>query len=161
MKTPLQQRIDYFKAAAQPGGTTCPCCDKHGQIYTRKFNSYMAVTLIHIYNGTMHRPAEFIKINAYLLEHHKMTSSDFWKCEWWGLIERIDKENDVKGKSGYGRLTQRGRMFAECKLVIPASAKEYNGKVMEFSQDTTDIVGALGKRFDYYELISGQLPLYG
>ena len=71
----------------------------------------------------------------------------------------VEAHDDVKKKtSGLWRPTLAGLDFVDNKIMVPSYCKLYNNKEYGFSPETINIIDALGKKFDYNELINGELP---
>lgn len=74
---------------------------------------------------------------------------------WWKLLEP-SKENDdpTKKSSGYWRITQKGIDFLEKRITVPKRVHIYDNKCVGFDEEMVDVIKALGKKFDYQELMS-------
>jgi len=135
--------------------THCPCCRHHVKIYKRKLNSGMAKTLIYTYRFFKDRPYAYLDVAHYMLKQiPNWVPSDYGKLVWWGLLEKCeDPPEKGKKSSGKYRMTHKGRMFTERRIKVPAHAIEFLSEVESFSETEVDIVQALGKHFNYYELM--------
>jgi len=127
-------------------GTSCPACKQLVKIYPHQINSAIARVLIRMYNSD----AEWINIFRDL----KPSTTMYSIAAFWKLIEPKGDEPENNSKSsGYWRLTEKGRLFVENNLDIPKHAYIYNNQVRGFSAEEISIVKALGKKFDYAELM--------
>ena len=140
----------FFELAGRSGGTTCPCCGKHGQIYRRKFNSVMARSLIILYKAGPN--FEWINLIHEAAKTHGQVIGDYGKLEWWGLAEREESDDGVA--TGRYRLTQKGLDFLFNRIEITSHAREYRSNVREFIGGKINIRKAIGDHFDYHELMS-------
>jgi len=131
----------------------CPCCDKHVKVYKRKFNSSMARTLIHTYPFFKQNPKEWLDVAHHLLKVVPgRVPSDYGKVVWWGLME-VCPSDKFENSIGLYRMTPSGMLFTQGKIKVPSHAIEYRSNVESFAETEIDIIGALGKNFDYYELM--------
>jgi hypothetical protein len=139
-------------------GVTCPCCDQNARRYCRKLNSGTAHALIDFYhwsNGNADKDGwvgvgkDHMTKRMCLTYHH----NEFHKARWWGLIEQRDEARVEGHRSEYWRLTKPGRLFAEAKATVPSHAMVYDNRCLETIGEPVDIHQALGREFDYYELM--------
>lgn len=129
-------------------GAPCPLCTQHAQTYRRKINSGMARSLIHMYRtagtGWVH-----VKVIG-------AGSREEGKLAYWGLVEEQLGTGLHGGRAGYWRVTHKGVAFIRKEIRVPKYARIYNGKVVGFDHaGGTDIIEALGTRFDYDDLLKG------
>lgn len=138
----LSQRDD-------PGGTFCPCCTQHVQLYRRKLHSGMVASLISMYRSggllPVHTPTVLGKKQA-----------DEAKMRWWGLIEECDVTRDDGGRAGWWRVTQLGEQFVLGRSRVPSHALVYLNDCEGFDGELVDVRQALGERFRYDDLMSGE-----
>ena len=145
-------RTKMFEAAASKRGTRCPCCDRHLKVYRRPLNASQARYLIFMAqksgegNPWLHVEMDFRDVSI-------PSRGDYAKLRYWGLIEPKPGESDRGGRSnGYWRLTDKGRAFVNGEIAVPARIHLLNNRVVGWSEATTTIKQALGKRFDYAQL---------
>lgn len=138
-------------------GVKCPCCKQFAKEYKRKLTSTMAQGLIWLV-------AQYVVSHDWIhfnnnAPRNLIKGGDFAKLIHWNLI--ISKPNtDVKKhSSGFYMPTVEGMEFARSLCNVPAYIYVYNGKLQGFDKEQTSIVDALGKHFDYQELIE-EHPLY-
>ncbi len=137
-----------------PVGTVCPCCDKFCKVYHRKFNSGMALGLIYSYRYNQLHPAEFFDFRHHCMKRYDFFPGDYTKLIWWGMFEKHPTAQHEQAKSnGLYRITPRGIAFVECKTSIESHANEYMSGVTSFDGDTINIRQALGKQYNYAELM--------
>lgn len=131
---------------------TCPCCNQTAKVYKRQVYDTIAVGLIrmvYLYRKSgkwVHRR----DLGADLLRD---SGGDISKLEWWGLTERKPK-TPGENSSGFMRPTELGIAFVEGRVRIAAYVLAYNKRPIFFSPETIDIRTALGKDFDYAEVMA-------
>lgn len=153
-KTELEYaRKRTMEEAALPGGVTCPCCDKHAQIYRRKFLCSMAIELVNILPWYENNPGESLAINHYLV-NRRIFYGSYSKLCFWGLLEQDTEKQEGKKHSGHYSITQKGIDFANNEIAIREYVIEYNKKVTGFNGRQIYIDEAFKNKFDYEELMS-------
>ena len=144
----LQEAVEWLREHLDEGAI-CPCCTQRAQVYRRKINSGMAVSLIRMYQtaGTdwQHIPTT---IGA--------RSREEGKLRYWGLVEEADAERDDGGRAGWWRVTPRGADFVLGNLAVAKYARVYDGRCLGLVGDPVTIYDALGDKFDYAELMRGE-----
>ena len=161
----LAEERDRLRAVILDG-TRCRCCRRRVQLYRRTLGAGMAVALLSFFRASENLPAHhdgFLHAEDTFKEDRRISSAargDFTKLRHWGLIEKAEGEReDGSPRNGHYRMTERGRMFCQRRLHVRPAVYEYNGEVYPppaGADDTpVDIVDALGKRFDYAELMTG------
>ena len=148
--TPLHALKEWLRHnAKQPGGAQCPTCEQHVQVYRRKVNSGMARSLIAMFTvgGTnwVHVPTQ---IGARSREEGKLA--------YWGLVVEERTLRPDGGRAGYWRVTESGKQFVLQLKNIPEYAIVYNGRVLGFDGPSVSITDALGKKFNYDDLMAGR-----
>lgn len=144
-------------------GTHCPCCDRYGQLYRRKFPAAAAHALIAMHVRTHNLPDPgwlfMPDVLAQLPGKTERQGGDWAKARHWGLIEpRPGERDDGSTRTGWWRLTDRGRAFALDQLMVAKYALVYEGETHGYDGDYVGIRTCLGHRFDYQELIGPSLP---
>ena len=148
----LEARIDE--------GAHCPCCNQFAKIYKRKLNSAMALWLIWLVRRSA-RPRDCSGlpesvVSAELwqdIREANVRGGDYAKLQHWGFAEQRPNKDRRKRSSGLWRATVSGRRFALGQTTAPGSVYLYDSEPIGFSRTRTDIVQALGERFDYEELM--------
>lgn len=145
--TSLSEAREYVDEQAAGDGVNCPCCGQFAKVYRRRLNTGMARSLI-----TMWRSA------GREWQHVPTTvggkSREEGKLRYWGLVEERTTPRDDGGRAGWWRVTEKGERFVRNGLAVPQYAIVYNGAVLDLDGGPTNIVGAIGSRFDYRELMS-------
>lgn len=136
----LRKRLDR--------GAACPVCTQHAQVYRRTINAGMARSLIAMYRvgGTawVHVPTQ---VGARSREEGKLA--------YWGLVEEAKHPRANGSRAGWWRVTEKGERFVHDELVLPRYARVFNGRCLGLTGEPVGIRQALGKRFDYRELMGG------
>jgi hypothetical protein len=71
------------------------------------------------------------------------------------LIEELPNKSDGKTKtSGVWKITDKGVYFVNNSLTLPSHVLIYNKVFMGYDGKEIDIIQALGKHFNYYELMN-------
>lgn len=135
----------------QPGGGICPTCTQHAQVYRRKINAGMAVSLLRMF---AHDPVNLGWLHVPTVVGGR--SREEGKLAYWGLVEEELVRREDGGRAGFWRVTELGRLFAQGRTTLPKYARIYNGRCLGL--DTTSHAGirdALGTQFSYDELMAG------
>jgi hypothetical protein len=151
MKTLADARAELFKDLAT--GTKCPCCDQLAREWARKLNSSMARSLIWLVKAAGDEMLWVDVPREGPLWLHK--SRELPKLAYWGLIEQLENTEEYKKSSGVWRPTMDGHKFAMNRMRISKFVYVYNKTIRGFSDETCDVVDALGNKFSYRELMEG------
>lgn len=142
-------------------GVGCPCCKQFVKQYKRPMTSSMAWAFLLVYRHMKANPQlEWLHVQNFLkplpIPAAVANTGDFSKLKHWGLIEeKLGIRDDLSSRVGYYRVTDKGRMFAEGKLTVPKRVKLYNQEFFGFEGNDITIQDALGKRFDFNEILNG------
>jgi len=137
---------------AHKDGGECPCCGQFVKVYRRTITSTMARQLLTAYHrhgaGAWFHTRDVVLADA-------SGAGDFAKLEHWKLIERQAhvQGEDGKRSSGMWRITSLGREFALGRTMVPMYTLIYNDKALGKEGSQIDIQDALGKKFDYREIM--------
>ena len=80
---------------------------------------------------------------------------EFARLRYWGLVEEATTPRPDGGRAGWWRITDRGRQFILNRITAPTYCKVYNGHVQGFEGPWVSVKQALGKKFDYNDLMNG------
>ena len=133
-------------------GVECPCCDQYARVYERSLNYAMARFLIWLVKA-YESCARWWSVNDGPLIQNRKGGGDFAKMEHWGLIISCPNEDSTKRMSGFWRPTKRGIDFVYRRIQVPVRIHLYHNQVVGWSPEMTTVVEALGKKFDYAELM--------
>jgi hypothetical protein len=141
-------------------GVTCPCCGQLAKVYRRSLHSTMALALIMLYHHFKQHPRDrWVHVNAFLVKvrrHSSIAGGDAVKLRFWELLEREKSErDDGSDRVGRYRITDLGEKFVEGGVAVPKYAYTYNQLLLRMSEQTITIQQALGKKFNYSELMRG------
>lgn len=140
-------------------GTRCPCCTQWVQRYPYSFHSGMARALIYIYQATQRGKGleddGFFHIENYFVDIGVKIKGSHGKLKYWGMLEQRQNTDPKKHNSGYWSITQRGIDFVHGKLLVTRKALLFNEKCYGFVGNKISIQDALGKNFDYQEMMNG------
>lgn len=163
--TLAQAKGSYF-AAAQKQGAVCPCCDRFGKVYKRKFHSSMSAVLILLYRHAVSSKVTTDVANRGFIHTPTLINAatnpgvaaairgDFAKMRYWGLIEEGKTAAPTDKKySGSWRITGEGARFVEGSTKIREYVWIYNTKALGFDGESISIQDSLGSRFSYRELM--------
>jgi hypothetical protein len=138
-------------------GYKCPCCGQLCKRYFRKFNSNMALALIVLYR---HKEKGFIHLENTMKELGYKRCGDASYLRHYRLIEKMEGEReDGSPRNGMYKITGIGIMFAEGHSMVQNTFIIYNNKHEGFEGEKITIEDALGKRFDYRELMNSDYTI--
>jgi len=146
---------DWIKQA-RVKGCTCPCCDQHAQIWKRHLNYAMAHGLILIYEYCAEHEG-WLHVPTYLDGRGVVArGGDLVKLVHWGmLIAPGTIRKDKSPRVGNYRITEKGYQFVERSIRVPSYYLSYNNVPIGWSDKQILIDEALGKHFNYEELMIG------
>ena len=154
--TPLQQ-AKAFVDNGKIKGCICPCCDQFVKVYKRKLNSNMSWLLLRLYKLSMqNKDQTYFHYSKFTID---IGVADFGKLRHWELIQLQDNEETDKKTSGYWMITQKGLDFIHNKIRVPKHAYIFNGKLLQFSEETTNIIESAKNKFSYEELMNETIDL--
>ncbi len=141
-------RYRFFEDINGSDGTICPCCDRFGKVYVRKFNAGMARTLIWLYR---HRGYTHLPTTA---PRSVLSDNQVGKLQFWGMAEAKPNDDDpAKRASGWWRISSVGVAFIEGGITANSHVIEYNQNVMGWRDDQVTMSDVLGRPFHYQELM--------
>lgn len=137
-------------------GYTCSCCGSYVKRYTRSFNANMAIALLLLYKFNMRG---FVKVEDFLIKNGQKRCGDFSYLVHYGFLEKqIGKRDDGSKRNGYYKITGRGIMFCEQKIMAHEKFMILNNRFEGFKGKEIDIRQALGKKFNYDEMMGNYYP---
>lgn len=132
-------------------GYNCPCCGQFCKRYRRKLNANMAVVMIALYRK---KKFGFIKVEEFMRLQGYQRSGDFPYLVHWGMLEKMQgKREDGSSKNGFYKLTDKGREFVMHRITVPQILVILNGKIEGLEGKLVSIEDALGKKFNYREIM--------
>lgn len=152
----MQEGKEYLRQNFDKG-VPCPCCGQFVKRYKYAFHNGMARALIYLYTATKQGVGDdndgYINVNPYFVSIGVKFFGYHPKLEHWRMIERMPNTDKTKPWSGYWRLTERGKQFADGEIKAAKHVYLYNKVALGFSDELIDIRDALGEKFDYEELM--------
>lgn len=130
-----------------PGGTRCPACVQHAQVYRRILTSNMARLLIRAYRS--HGQEWFHGPTAL-----RDGTGDLAKLAHWGLVQESTERRGDGGRGGWWRVTDRGVAFLRTGTTVPSHILLYDGQLLGHDGRQISVRDALGERFDLAELMA-------
>lgn len=163
-KVSMELLVSYVKAAMQVGvlntreelflvlndGVYCPICDQLCKAHPRTMNANMAIFMVSLVQA-FDRTGDWV--------HYKdceYSGRDYPFVKDFGLAVMAspeDKTPDQGRVSGFWKPTELGRDFVHKAVSVPKRIFVYNNKVVCVSPDSSNIIVALGSKFDYRELM--------
>ena len=143
-------RKKVFDALGSGCAFICPCCGQHVQCYRRKLNSGQARSLIWMWKagGT-----EYIHLPTTI----PLRSREEGKLRYWGLVEELQEKRPDGGRAGWWRLTRLGEEFVRRQVSVASHIWTYADRCLGLDRTSTiTIIEALGKQFNYDELMAGE-----
>ncbi len=146
--------LDYLRREARRPLKKCTSCGGNVKTYRRKLNAGMAAILCWLTaNGD---DDAWVHIND--LPKRILSSREFGKLIYWGLLEQRTNVEDSRRSSGFWRTTEAGRDFALGLTVVPSHVfvKIPGGEFIDFEDTMVNVHDTIGDRFDYGELMRGE-----
>lgn len=141
-------------------GVECPCCHQFVKRQKRILYSSMAYVLILIYKEQKKIGMdEWVNVHQ-LMRNQKINVPDYTKFKFWDFLEaKIERRDDDSSRNGMWRITRKGVAFIKGQILAPKYFWVYNDKVFGASDQQVNIKEALGKKFDYMEMMGDVYPL--
>lgn len=148
--TPLGEARNYV-VSRRPEGVQCPCCDQRVQEYRWSLYSTAINLLIALYKegGTDHF-VETKKVKG-------KGQGDASRLRYFELAEQESTRRPDGGKSGFWRVTERGKAFLEGKPTIYKYVWVFNGERLRFEGPPVTIEECLGKPFHFDAMMAGAM----
>ena len=131
-------------------GVNCPCCNQFCKLYRRKLNSNMARFLISLFEAWYDQGQK----GWVHYKQLKFTGRDYPYLKMWNLAETpIVTPSGAKKMSGLWRPTERGIDFVLQRITVPSHVNHHRKNVFGFEDAQVSINAALGRHFNYGELM--------
>lgn len=152
----LKEAKDLLRELVMGGkGHICPTCTQFAKIYRRALPSASARVLIAMYRRAP--SGDWVDIPA-LLDTLKGTAHQggygTFSHHWELIAPQPGQRDDGSTRVGRWRLTISGIAFVREELQVPKYAHVYNNRRLKLDGPRIGIRDALGKKFDYTELMS-------
>jgi len=144
--------IDRLRKLSSEPISRCNHCGANSKVYAYKIGSYARVLIWMAFHG---KEGEYLHIPT---SGAINGGGDYAKLRYWGLIKKSPKNPDpTKRSSGLWKLTGKGRDFALNRTTVSGVCYYSHppGEVLGFESERVSIVDALGRHFDYQDLMSG------
>jgi hypothetical protein len=138
-------------------GTRCPCCGRYIKVYKRKLTGTMAeilVNLVRVHGGGNGETWTHVRKIPLRGADARVAGGDLGKLALWGLVVEQINEDPEKGRSGYWRPTVKGVDFVRGRCAVPTHVFVYQNTVQGYSRRGIHVWHALGRTFNYDELMS-------
>lgn len=132
-------------------GTHCPCCGRWAKVNGRPFNATMARGLIWLARraGSERRWVDVPKeAPRWLVKSNQISITANW-----GFVEAKESADPKKKTTGLWRPTHRGVGFVKGRIKVRQRVHTFNNCVVGWSGPEIDVHDALGKNFDYAEVM--------
>ena len=137
--------------ARKKKGFFCPCCGLFVKAYYRKLNCNMALCLIHLYRNGLF---DFVHIESFLSKNQLPRCGDFTYLKHYGFLEPLkEKRSDGSVRNGFYKITEEGIAFVMREILAPEGYIIFNNTLEGFYGKAITISKALGKNFNYDELM--------
>lgn len=146
----LQEAKDFLKANWKTG-VICPCCKQLVKLYATPFSSNMAIfliSLVRLYEKKK-RPIHY--------KECKFGSRNYPHLAKWNLMVTDKSETSDKKTSGFWTPTKMGIDFVNNQCFVKSKAYLYNNTFYGFGGDDIKITDALGKKFNYQDLMNEEI----
>lgn len=158
MTTVAEAREHLFSNYDKGVALRCPCCDRLVKLYRRKFNVGLARSIIWLvrYSTERNPTGDWIHVPK-RAPRYVLASREFDKLREWGLAIAKPNKDPAKRASGMWLPTPIGVSFVGMTETIPEALMVYNKAVLSSSPKQINIRTALGRKFDYAELMNERL----
>ena len=135
-------------------GCRCPACGQSVKLYKRTLNRGMASVLIDIYKVCREQNVEYLHVSEHFLgQKDNAVAREYSKLRFWGLLEEEPGERENGNGTGRWRVTPLGEAFVKGRVLVPRSVLVFNNQLEGVSDERTTVRQALGRAFDYDELM--------
>ena len=146
-----KQQIQSLFPLDRRKGYKCECCNQYVKLYSRHFNNNMARSLIFLYKNIL---KGFIHLENSMIAEGHVRCGDASYMIHYSLIENMpEKRKDGSKRNGHYRISGRGILFVEGYTKVYERFLICNNKFEGFEGKEIDIIEALGKKFNYTELM--------
>lgn len=135
-------------------GIHCPHCGQWAKKYRKALGSPIARFLLRLYHAQQVHERWYTTRDLYPRDNKASTEGVLSKH--WGLIEVLETQNSGGAPAGAYRLTDKGRQFALGNLWVPSHVYLYNGELLGLDGEQRNIHTALGKKWNYEDLLNGR-----
>ncbi len=138
-ETLADAKARFKKTLRDTDEATCPCCERGALRVHRPIDHAKAALLVWLYwRGEAHIGRE--------APRGVLRGKDFALLRYWDLIEQ-------RKERGSWAITPTGRRFVERRCLLPERVVTYDRRAFGFSGPLISIGDALGRFFDYDDLM--------
>ena len=148
----LEEAKDYLRENFTTG-VRCPACDRTVKLNPVPLSSGNTRGLVELYKLDREKPNGYFHVREIEKYKEGFGGGAFAKCQRWGLVVDAKNVDPSKKRSGMWAITEKGRKFVRGEITVPSKCYMYNAKTVKFSEDRINIKQALGKNFNYAEVI--------
>ena len=146
-----QQMLTLFPQDKRKG-FKCSCCGQLVKLYSRHFNCNMALALIYLYKN---RDKTFIHLeNSMIADGFKRCGDASYLLHYYLIENMPEKRKDQSPRNGHYKISGRGILFVEGVMKVHERFLICNNKFEGYEGDEITIRQALGKKFDFEELMN-------
>jgi hypothetical protein len=159
LQAPIAEGIEWIIHNAQAGEhMDCAMCDQRVHYYRRPMNKQMLKVLRHLYEFDLKHPQGWTHVEDWMRSQGRKSNRYFTLMRYWGLIEtNADVKEDGNPRTGYWRITQKGRDFWEGRIRVPRGFWMYDSQAKAFFPENWNIQEAINEAkpgFDYSDVMS-------
>lgn len=146
------KQITIFDGALADKGYYCECCGAFQKRYKRSLNCNMSIALIALYKYNVN---EFVHLERFLNDKGYQRCGDASYLVNYRFLQKLVADRaDGSPRNGMYKITSAGIMFVENKIKAQKHFVMFGGKFQGFEGDLINITEALGKKFNYNELMN-------
>jgi len=133
----------------------CPCCEQRCELYPRVLYTRMARFMIQLVK-VWERTEDWVNVRHNPIFRATTVNGDYGYLPFWGLaVQKPNDSDPTKNKSGFWKPTPLGVKFVYNMVSVSRCAYIYNNEVQFWDDRKVFITDALGKKFNYQELMEG------
>ena len=146
---------DYLLARSRSGekNIDCPVCGRSMKQYRRRLHATMAVFMIELYHQAC-QGNTWVDVRDLPSYRRGQQRGDYAYLVHWGLVATKPNDDPKRRSSGMWSLTRDGRDFVLGRHRVPSHVLILCGENYGLTGTTITIRDALGKGFDYEELMN-------
>ena len=151
----LMEAREQWQHTIENDGGHCPCCDRWGKMYRRGINRVMAGSIVWLAHHSA--DGEWVDVPR-RAPRFVLASNQLPTMRWWKLCERYDvvpmSTAEDKRFSGYWRVTELGKRWANNEIAVPKYVWTYNDTVIKFEGPDVKVSECLDEGFSYNEVMN-------
>lgn len=137
-------------------GHPCPCCTQLVKVYRRTMTAVATRALIALYLEAGFEYAHMPTVMRKRVADSAGQGGISTLAHNWGLMEPMPgQRDDGSNRMGWWRITDLGHRFVLGQATVPKYARTFNGRCLGLVGEPVTVMDALGKKFNYAELMAG------